>query len=137
MKQKKDDKAIILFDGVCNFCNSTINLVIRKDKKDHFRFAPLQSVTGEKILKENGVDANQTESVILYENGKIYKRSAAALRISRHMSGLYPLLYGFMLVPPFIRNAVYDWIAKNRYKWFGKRESCMVPTKEVREKFIV
>lgn len=127
---------IILFDGVCNFCNSTINRIIRNDKKNLFRFAPLQSRFGEKMLKHYNIDTAKTDSIVYIENGKAYIKSSAALRVARKMRGLYPLLFGFIIIPPFLRNIVYDFIARNRYKWFGKKESCMVPTPEVRQKFI-
>lgn len=127
---------IILFDGVCNFCNSSINLVIRNDKKDLFRFAPLQSEIGKQLLEYYKVDALKTDSVVYITGGKAYTRSSAVLRIARRLKGVYPLLFGFMIIPPFLRNRMYDYIAKNRYKWFGKMDSCMVPTPEVRQKFI-
>lgn len=127
---------VILFDGVCNFCNSSVNRVIENDPKDIFRFAPLQSEAGQQLLKQYGIDPGMTDSVVYIENGKAYVRSSAALRIARRMKGLYPALFGFIIIPPFIRNAVYDLIAKNRYKWFGKKDSCMMPTPEVRRKFI-
>jgi predicted DCC family thiol-disulfide oxidoreductase YuxK len=127
---------IILFDGVCNFCNSSINLVIAKDKRNLFRFAPLQSEIGQQLLKYYHIDSSKTDSVIYIENGKAYTRSSAALRVAKHMKGAYPLLFGLIIIPPFLRNLVYDYIARNRYKWFGKKDSCMIPTPEVRQKFI-
>lgn len=136
MSENTGNKSIILFDGVCNFCNSTVNRIIRNDKKDHFRFAALQSETGKKLLKKFKIDPGTTDSIILIENDRVYLRSGATLRISKQLGGLYPLLYGFIIIPPFLRNAVYDLIAKNRYKWFGKKESCMVPEENVRAKFI-
>lgn len=127
---------VILFDGVCNFCNSSVNRVIENDPKDIFRFAPLQSEVGQQLLVHYGIDRTMTDSVVYIENGKAYVRSSAALRIARRMKGFYPVLFGFIIVPPFIRNAVYDLIARNRYKWFGRKDSCMMPTPEVRRKFI-
>jgi predicted DCC family thiol-disulfide oxidoreductase YuxK len=127
---------IILFDGVCNFCNSSINLIIRKDKKNIFRFAPLQSETGARLTGHYGVDTSTTDSIVYIEDEKAYTKSTAALRIARHMKGLYPMLYAFIIIPRFVRDPVYDIIARNRYKWFGKKDSCMVPTPEVRQKFI-
>ncbi len=131
-----DQHALVLFDGVCNFCNDRINFIIRHDKKNHFRFAPLQSETGKKVLRENGRDDTDPDTFILVENGKIYDRTTAALRIARKLDGLWPLLYAFIIVPPFIRDVAYRIIAKNRYKWWGKQESCMIPTPEVRKKFV-
>lgn len=129
-------KAIILFDGVCNFCNTSVNFVIKHDKKDRFRFATLQSATGKKILEKFQEDTAVTDSVILIENSGLYKRSTAILRIAKRLGGVYLLLYGFIIVPRFLRDAVYNFIAQNRYKWFGKKDNCMVPTEEVRRKFM-
>ncbi len=136
MPDRSSDKAIILFDGVCNLCNSSVNFVIRHDKKDHFLFAPLQSETAKELLKKYGIDPAKTDSFVLIENNKAYTKSSAALRINKHLSGFYYLIYLLLIVPPFIRNAVYDHIARNRYKWFGRTESCMIPTEKIREKFI-
>ena len=136
MNAIEKDKAYILFDGVCNFCNASINFIIRHDKKDHFRFVPLQSVTGRQLLAQVQMNALSMDSIVLIDQSKVYKQSSAVLRIARKLNGAYPLLYGFMIIPPFIRDAVYNLIARNRYKWFGKTESCMVPTPELRQKFI-
>ncbi|RMA64256.1 thiol-disulfide oxidoreductase DCC family protein [Ulvibacter antarcticus] len=134
---KKETKhKIILFDGVCNLCNSTIVRIIKNDNKDIFRFTPLQSAVGMVMITEHGIDTSDTDSVILIDNGKAYIKSTAALRIARKLSGGYSLLYGFMIFPKFIRDAVYNFIAKNRYKWFGKKESCMIPTPELKKKFL-
>lgn len=130
------EHALVLFDGVCNFCNNSVNFIIRHDKKDYFRFAPLQSATGKKILEQHGLDAGDLQSVILSENGKIYTRTTAALRIARKLNGGWPALYGFIIVPSFIRDIVYRIIAKNRYRWWGKKDSCMIPTADVRKKFV-
>jgi predicted DCC family thiol-disulfide oxidoreductase YuxK len=136
MNEPVTSKAIILFDGVCNFCNSSVNFVMKHDKKDRFRFAPLQSDTGKKILQQFHEDTDATDSVILIENSGLYKRSTAILRIAKRLGGAYVLLYGFMIVPRFLRDAVYNFIGRNRYKWFGKKDSCMIPTEEVKKKFI-
>lgn len=136
MKDTASYNHVILFDGVCNFCNSSINLIIRKDRKNIFRFAPLQSEAGAALTRHYGIDTDKTDSIVYIENGKAYVKSSAALRIARHMKGLYPLLYGFIVLPKFMRDPFYDLIARNRYKWFGKKDSCMIPTPEIREKFI-
>jgi predicted DCC family thiol-disulfide oxidoreductase YuxK len=136
MPVEKDHTSIILFDGVCNFCNSSINFVIRHDKKNHFRFATLQSETGKELLKKHHVDPSTTDSIVLIENESAYVKSTAALRITKHLNGAYPLAYTLLIIPAFIRNIVYDFIARNRYKWFGKKEVCMVPSEEVKSKFI-
>lgn len=130
------NNGIILFDGVCNFCNNSINLVIRKDKRDYFRFAPLQSEAGKTLTAKFNIDTTKTDSVLLIENDVLYSKSTAALRIARKMDGLFPLCYGMIIIPKFLRDPIYDFIAKRRYKWFGKKESCMIPTPEIRKKFI-
>jgi predicted DCC family thiol-disulfide oxidoreductase YuxK len=109
---------------------------MRNDSKNHFLFAPLQSEIGQKLLKEFNIDPVDTDSIVLIEGGKASTRSAAALKIASKLKGLYPLLYAGMIIPSFIRNGIYNYIAKNRYKWFGKKESCMIPTPEMRAKFI-
>ena len=135
MRNSKIKHKIILFDGVCNLCNSSVNLIIKHDKKDVFRFASLQSDFGQNLLSEFKLDSNITDSIVLVAENHCYIKSSAALRISKNMSGLYPLLFGFIIIPSFIRNWVYDYVAKNRYKWYGKNESCMIPTLELQEKF--
>lgn len=110
--------------------------VIKRDKKDLFRFAALQEEPGLSLIKKYGIDSTQTDSIILIENDKAYTKSTAALRIARHLGGLYPASFIFMIVPAPIRNWVYDYVAKNRYKWYGKKESCMIPTPELKSKFL-
>lgn len=127
---------IILFDGVCNLCNGAVLFVIKRDKKDIFRFAALQSDQGQALKKRYGIDTSKTDSIILIENDKAYIKSTAALRIARSMKGAYPLFFGFMIVPNFIRNWVYDFIARNRYKWYGRKDQCMIPTPELQAKFL-
>ncbi|HLG04209.1 MAG TPA: DCC1-like thiol-disulfide oxidoreductase family protein [Bacteroidia bacterium] len=133
---KKENHAVIFFDGVCNFCNGCVNFIIRKDKKDYFRFAPLQSPMGQKVLRENDLESTHLQSMILQENGKLYKKTTAALRIARKLGGFYSLLYPFILIPPFIRDVVYHVIAKYRYRWWGKKDACMIPSPEIKNKFI-
>lgn len=130
------EKSIVLFDGICNLCNTSINRVLRNDPKDRFRFAPLQSDYAKNLLKSYSTPIDQLSSVVLIENGKIYQRSTAALRIAKQMGAAYPLLYTFIIVPAFLRDLVYDYIARNRYRWWGKRESCMISTVEVQQKFL-
>ncbi len=132
---KKNHK-IILFDGVCNLCNTSVNFVIRKDKNDLFRFAALQSDIGKEYITKFNINSTETDSIILIDQEKAYIKSTAALYISRSLSGAYPLLFSFIIVPKFIRNWVYDFVARNRYKWYGKREVCMIPTPELRAKFL-
>ncbi|QAA83161.1 thiol-disulfide oxidoreductase DCC family protein [Aequorivita sp. H23M31] len=127
---------IILFDGVCNLCNGAINFVIKRDKRNVFKFATLQSEIGKKLLSEFNVDTMNIDSMILIDGNNFYIKSSAALRIAKYLTGGYPLLSGFFIFPRFIRNAAYDYIARNRYKWFGKKESCMIPTPELTSKFL-
>lgn len=131
------DKKIILFDGVCNLCNASVQFVIKRDTKDRFRFVPLQSDLGNKILNHLGVNREQTDSIVLYEPGKAYYYKAeAALKIINELGGLYQLLNILQIFPKFLSNIVYDYIAKNRYRWYGKQENCMMPTPELVAKFL-
>ena len=135
MNDAKNHK-IILFDGVCNLCNGAVVFIINHDKKDLFRFTALQNEVGKELVFKLKIDTSKTDSIILIDGDSFYIKSTAALKISRHLSGGYPLLYGFMIVPNFIRNWVYDLIARNRYGWFGKKDSCMIPTPELNSKFL-
>ena len=128
--------SIILFDGVCNLCNGAVNFVIKRDTGNVFKFTPLQEKQGVLLLKTHAVDTQKLDSIVLIENEKVYVKSSAALRIARKMSNLWPLFFVFLIIPSFIRDGVYDFIAKNRYKWFGKKEQCMIPTQGLREKFL-
>ena len=127
---------IILFDGICNLCNGAVQFVIRHDKKKHFYFASLQSPLGQELLEEYELPQNEFNSFVLIEDGKAYTRSSAALRVAKELSGGWKLIYGFIIVPKFIRDGVYKFISKNRFKWFGQRESCMIPTPELKERFL-
>jgi len=127
---------IILFDGVCNLCNSSVAFAIKRDKNDVFRFAALQSEIGKQLVSKFNIDTSKTDSIILIDDEKYYEKSSAALRIAKYLSGGWPLLYGFIIVPKLIRNAFYDYIAKNRYRWYGRKESCMIPTPELQAKFL-
>ena len=132
----KNNHKIILFDGVCNLCNASVNFVIKRDKKDTFRFATLQSEIGKELASKFNIDSTQTDSIILIDNEKCYVKSTAALYSTKSLSGGYPLLFSFIIIPSFIRNWVYDFVAKNRYRWYGKRDTCMVPTPELKKKFL-
>ncbi len=136
MPELPDNTAIILFDGVCNFCNSSVNKIIKHDKKNKFKFAALQSEIGKKLVQQYAINSSKTDSIILIENNIASIKSTAILKIAKQMNGLYSLAYGFIIIPTFIRNAVYDFIARNRYKWFGKKDTCMIPTDEIKGKFI-
>jgi len=128
---------IILFDGVCNYCNAMVNFIIRRDKKKVFRFAPLQSEAAQKILLQNHLPQINFDSFILVENDKIYQRSDAALRLYNKLPWYWKWTQIFWIFPKFIRDGVYNVIARNRYKWFGKKDQCMVPAPEVRERFLL
>jgi len=128
--------AMIFFDGVCNLCAGSVRFVIKRDQKDLFRFAALQSEAAQKYLEPFGISPAGSGTVLFLEDGVLYQRSAAALHIARRLTGLWPLLYGLMIVPAFIRDFVYDQIAKRRYSIWGKQESCMVPTAALKAKFL-
>jgi predicted DCC family thiol-disulfide oxidoreductase YuxK len=133
---KQSTHRIILFDGVCNLCNGAVNFVIKRDTGNVFKFTPLQEKQGVLLLKMHAVDTQKLDSIVLIENEKVYVKSSAALRIARKMSNLWPLFFVLLIIPSFIRDGIYDFIAKNRYKWFGKKEQCMIPTPGSREKFL-
>jgi predicted DCC family thiol-disulfide oxidoreductase YuxK len=126
----------VLFDGVCNLCNSSVQFIIKRDRKGIFRFASLQSEFGQGQLSRFSIDGSKMDSVILIKAGRVFMYSSAALEITRHLRGAWPLFYVFKIIPPFIRDFFYQIVAKNRYKWFGKKESCMVPNQELKGRFI-
>ena len=128
--------AIVLFDGVCNFCDSSVNFIIERDPSGYFKFAPLQSEIGGKLLKEHDIDKIETDSVVLIEDGKAYTHSTAALRVARRLEGAWKWLYYLIFVPRFLRDAAYKLFAKYRYKLFGKKDECMLPSPEIRARFL-
>nr|WP_130733967.1 DCC1-like thiol-disulfide oxidoreductase family protein [Flavobacterium sp. J27] len=137
MENLPKEKQIILFDGVCNLCESSVQFIIKRDKKDLFRFVAIQSELGQQIIKHIGIDTSKTDSIILYIPEKAYYYKAeAALQISKRLKGVYAILGYLSFIPNPIKNTVYDYIAKNRYKWYGKKESCMIPTPELKAKFL-
>lgn len=130
-------KKIILFDGVCNLCNGAIQFVIKRDKKDTFRYAPLQSTIGAQMISERGIDTSKTDSIILVEPGvAYYTKSEAALEIANEFGGAWKLLQVFKWVPATLRDLIYDFVARNRYRWFGRKDACMIPTPELQAKFL-
>ena len=129
-------QAIILFDGVCNLCNASVNTIIDRDPAGRFRFASLQSEVGKALAAEHGIDARELSSMVLIESGRAYLRSTATLRVYRRLRGPIRLLWPFILVPRPIRDAVYNFVAKRRYRWFGKREMCRLPTEADRARFL-
>lgn len=129
-------KSVILFDGVCNLCNASIDFIIKRDKKDHFRVGALQEEAGKNLLSKFEVNPEYLDSLVLIEDEQIFFRSTAALKIAKNLSGLWPLFYGLIFLPSGLRDGIYDWIGKNRYRWFGKKNTCRLPTPEERAKFL-
>ena len=125
-----------MFDGVCNFCNGSINFVVKQDKKDVFRFAPLQSEAGQKLLQQYQLPEENFHSFVLIEDGKVYQKSTAVLKVFNQLPWYWKELQVLRIVPTVLRNAIYDFIARNRYKWFGKKEECMMPTPAVKKRFL-
>lgn len=131
------EKQLVLFDGVCNFCNTSVRFIIKRDKNDLFRFASLQSELGKQMTKERGINTEKIDSIILIDIGNAYYfKSTAALEIAKKLSGLWPLMGLFLYIPESIRDFVYDSIARKRYVWFGKKEECPLPTPQERDKII-
>ncbi len=131
------DRKLILFDGVCNLCNGAIQFVIKRDKKDTFRYAALQSDIGLQLMQERGIDPSKMDSIILIEPGVAYfTKSDAALRIGQDFGGLWKAIALLTWIPRPIRDGIYDIIAKNRYRWFGRKDACMIPTPELQAKFL-
>lgn len=130
------NQPIILFDGVCNLCSGAVQFVLKRDKKQQFRFASLQGNAGQELLKQYNLPQNNFNSFVLIDDGKVFTKSNAALEIAKRLNGGWKLLYAFKIVPKFIRDAVYRLIANNRYKWFGKKETCWLPTPELRSRFL-
>lgn len=129
-------KPVVLFDGVCNLCSYSVQFIIKRDKYKQFCFASLQGQFGQQVLKQFHLPEKQLNSFILLKEGKIYTQSTGVLNVARELSGLWTVFYVFIIIPPFIRNAVYHFIASNRYKWFGKRNECWVPSPEISSRFI-
>ncbi len=133
----EDYKKIILFDGICNLCNSAVQFIIKRDKNDEFRFATLQGEIGQQLINERNIDTSKLDSIILIEPGiAYYSKSTAALEISQSFGGFWKMAYVLKLIPKQLLNIVYDWVARNRYGWFGKKEECMVPNPELKGKFL-
>jgi predicted DCC family thiol-disulfide oxidoreductase YuxK len=130
-------KRIILFDGLCNLCEASVQFVIKHDNSDQFRFVALQSDLGQKIIAHIGINSKNIDSVLLYEPGvAYYYKSNAALQVAKNLGGLFHLGTVFRIIPTTLRNALYDYVAKNRYSWYGKKQSCMIPTEELKSKFL-
>jgi predicted DCC family thiol-disulfide oxidoreductase YuxK len=134
--EKYKDHNIVFFDGVCNFCNSTVDKIWANNKKRDIYYSSLQSEFAKEFLKEKGMNATDLDTVIFYTKGKLYTRSSAVLQITKHLGGIYRFFPVFLLIPSFLRDSVYKWFAKNRYRFFGKKETCRIPTPEERNYFI-
>jgi len=132
----REEKILVLFDGVCNLCNSSVQFIIKRDTKGKFTFTSLQSRKGQEYLKRFGLNTNAFYSLIVIEGNKVYDKSDAALKIVRYLDGLWPVLVVFSVIPRPIRNFFYNLVSKNRYKLFGKQDQCMIPTPELKARFI-
>ncbi|MEP1095714.1 MAG: DCC1-like thiol-disulfide oxidoreductase family protein [Cyclobacteriaceae bacterium] len=126
---------VVFFDGVCNLCNSSVNFIIKRDRKGFFKFSPLQGKYAARVLPDEFIGKGSLPSLILLDT-KVKVKSTAALNIAKRLSGLWPLLYILMVIPAFIRHSIYDLVAKNRYQWFGKKDQCMIPTPDLKDRFI-
>ena len=131
------NKKIILFDGVCNLCDTSIQFIIKHDKKDIFRFVSIQSDLGKQLLTHIGVDTSKIDTIILYlPTVAYYTKAQAVFRVLKDFEGLFSVLYYLKFLPKFVTNNLYDFVAKNRYKWYGKKETCLIPTPELKTKFL-
>ena len=127
---------LVMFDGVCNLCNGFVQFLIRRDPSSKFRFASLQSAYARHKLLQHGLDPDALHSVIVIEDGKVYQRSDAALKVVGSLGGMWPLARVFRIVPAFIRDGIYDVVAASRYRWFGKRSACMIPDASTKSRFL-
>jgi predicted DCC family thiol-disulfide oxidoreductase YuxK len=136
MEQIPQNNPIILFDGVCNLCSGIVMFTIKRDRQGIFKFTPLQSDVGQSLLKQFNLPMDSYQSFILVEGDRYYQKSTAALRVVRRMNGLCSILYVFIVLPRPIRDLIYDLIVKNRYKWFGKKEKCLIPAPGIKSRFL-
>jgi predicted DCC family thiol-disulfide oxidoreductase YuxK len=140
MEQVRDSlsaHSVVLFDGVCNLCNGFVQFVIQRDKKGRFKFAPLQSAAAQQLLAGTSVQPHLLNSVVLVEGQKVYTHSDAALRVGKQLGGVWFVLsVAGSVFPASFRNMVYDWIGKNRYRWFGEKDACMLPTPALKSRFL-
>ena len=130
------EQHVILFDGVCNLCSSSVQFVLKRDKRNKFLFGSLQGNYGQQMLRKYNLPQNEFNSFMLLEGEQLYTKSSGALRMLKHLGGAWRLLYAFIIVPRFIRDAVYNFIAHNRYKWLGKKEACWLPKPEWKQRFL-
>lgn len=134
-KKRHQAGAIVLFDGVCHFCNGAVQFIIQHDRRGYFRFASLQSDTGKSLLAGRP-DLQNLDSIVLAEGGRFYTESTAVLRIAGKLDGLWKAFGLLIVFPPALRNPVYRWFARRRYRWFGKARTCMIPAPEIRDRFL-
>lgn len=127
---------VILFDGHCNLCSSSVQFILARDSRAHFRFLSLQDEKAADLFNSRGVRKPDTDSVVLITGSKVYTRSSAALRIAAKLRGAWPLLQVFYIIPPFLRDGVYDWIGRHRYQWFGQHDTCWLPSPEWKQRFL-
>lgn len=127
---------VLLFDGVCNLCSSSVQFVLKRNDKENVKFASLQSDFAANALKQSELPVDYLNSLVLLEQGKTYVQSDAALQLTKHLNGLWKLGSIFLIVPKFIRNPVYDWVAKNRYRWYGKKDACWIPEPKWESRFL-
>ncbi len=135
--QRIAEKRVIYFDGVCHLCHKSVRFIARRDPHGRFLFSPLQSASGQAVMKRLDMDQQQPGSIILADEDRLFTRSAAALRIAGRLRAPWPLLRIFWIVPRPLRDAIYDWIARNRYRWFGKMDACPLPDEDLRDRFVV
>ena len=128
---------IIIFDGICELCNASVDFILKWEKRPDFLFTANQNPPGQELLKQFGENPDEVSTIYVVENGKLYKRSAAALRIARRLRFPANLLYGFIIIPGFLRDILYRWISRNRYRWFGKKDTCRIPTQEEIARFLM
>ena len=136
MSRIQDRFDIVLFDGVCNLCNAAVDLIVRNDKNGNLKVGALQDPKTKDLLKDYAINGDYLDSIILIRGDKVYYKSRAALEITKKLKGLWPLLYVFIIIPNAVRDPVYDWIARNRYRWYGKKDTCRLPTPEERSRFL-
>ncbi|MHA0857207.1 thiol-disulfide oxidoreductase DCC family protein [Paenibacillus sp. CMAA1364] len=136
METEQSDSPIVLIDGTCILCQGAMKFIIRRDPVGRFYFASLQSEIGQKLLINHNIPIDAMNTLVLMENNRIFTQSTAALRIARQLRGIWPLFYGFIIIPPFIRDRIYQYIARHRYQWFGKSDQCILPTPELQGKLL-
>jgi predicted DCC family thiol-disulfide oxidoreductase YuxK len=132
----QDKYLVVLFDGVCNLCNNAVDFIINRDSKDKFKVGALQDDAIKRLLEDYEINKDYLDSLVFIHKDSVFYKSRAALEIARNLGGLWPLIYSFIIIPPYIRDPIYDWIARNRYKWFGKKETCRLPTDKEKNKFL-